>query len=320
MKILVTGGLGFIGKQLVQRLMKENQVIVIDKNTEKDKFKDKFMESNLLMYNLDLSQSPPLEFLRDIDYVFHLATAKDSAGEKVCYLTNVEGTINLLHWLAELSPNLKKFIYIGSLLSYGFGEKKKASSLYGKTKLLAEREIRRFGDRIPYIILRSCRVYGPGDKRGIYLIFKFIKKGFIPVVSKVEERFASLIYIDDIIEAMILAAQSNITNKVYSISDGNVYSWKEVYEAMALALDKEYKKLYKITIPQKLIIKVLPLLRNISKLLGASLEGQSLEELSSKYWTCDPSDFFEDTGFKPKIFLREGMQRTGEWLKNQDLL
>jgi nucleoside-diphosphate-sugar epimerase len=308
-KVLVSGGAGFIGKRLVLRLLEEgNQVIVIDKNTDIG-----ICNKNISIYNLDISLSPNLSFLKDIDYVFHLAAAKDSAGEQACYDTNVKGTDNLIFWLKRLSPNIIKFIYIGTLQSEGF-DKKSPSSLYGKTKLLAEEIIRKNSEDIPYVVIRSPRVYGPRDKRGIFIIFKCMKKGFVPIISDIEKRKASLIYIDDIIEAMFCAAESAITNKCYYISDGNIYSWKEIYEIMALALNKKYEGLLKIRMPQKVIKISIPLIRMFGKILNSSIEAQSLSAIDSKDWTCSPGEFFKDMGWKPRYFLTEGMKNTVNWL------
>jgi len=309
-KILVTGGKGFLGSRLVVRLSKENaQVIVVDKAVFKTSLK------NVTFYKLDISEMPPLPFLENIDYVFHLAAAKDSAGEKACYATNVKGTENILYWLGKLSPNLKKFVYIGSLLSEGF-RNKGAASLYGKTKLLAEGVIENNPFGIPYLILRTARIYGPGDKRGFFSILKFMQKGIMPLVSNMEERFASLIYIDDAIDAMIISAESDIKNRIYYLSDGNMYAWQAIYEIMASSLGKDYNKLFKIVMPAKVIEVFSPFIRKIGKLINPSLEGHSLNELGSKQWVCDPSSFLRDTGFRPKHSLREGMKKTVEWFLN----
>lgn len=308
-KILVTGGAGFIGKKLVLSLFEEgNQIIIIDKNNNVG-----ISDKNITIYNLNLSSSWDLSFLRDIDYVFHLAVAKDSAGEQACYDTNVKGTDNLIFWLKRKSPNITKFIYIGSLQSEGF-DKKCPSSLYGKTKLLAEGIIRKNSEDIPYVIIRSPRVYGPGDKRGIFIIFKCMKKGFVPIIADIEKRKASLIYIDDIIEAMICAAESGVINKSYYISDGKIYSWKEIYENMALALNKKYEGLLKIRMPQKVIKISIPFIRMLGKVLNSSIEAQSLSALDSKDWTCSPDDFFKDMDWRPRYSLVEGMKNTVNWL------
>ena len=125
MKAIVTGGAGFIGSHMVDRLVDEGiEVTVIDNlangrldNLEHHKGKIKFIQADIGNYENDLSKH-----FQDVDYVFHYAALADivpSINEPMQYhKANVDGTINILQ-AAKKSKNLKKFVYAASSSCYG---------------------------------------------------------------------------------------------------------------------------------------------------------------------------------------------------------
>ena len=123
MKVLVTGGAGFIGSHLVDELvLKKYEVIVLDdlstgniKNLQKVKNKIKFVKCDLLK-NKNLSQ-----FINNVDYVFHLAglskVNESIKNPQKYYKANVISTLNILNSIQ--GNNLKKFVYSASASCYG---------------------------------------------------------------------------------------------------------------------------------------------------------------------------------------------------------
>jgi nucleoside-diphosphate-sugar epimerase len=262
----------------------------------------------------------------DFDYVYHLAAERDSAGDRRCYETNVTGTRNLLDAIAEKKIKIRKFVHVSSLGAAGFsrnGRPKKEGdplepvSFYGKTKLEAEREVAGCRSVFPYLILRPCKIYGPGDRR-ILLHFKFVKYGLVPDLG-LRIRFMSLCYISDFVEAMILAAESSKKDEIYFVSDGHTYSWEEFYKTIARVLNRRMRSIF---IPEAATILFTPWLKLLARLPQKfiPLEPTTLNEIKSKSWTCDPSKFFRDFNFKPSMDLERGMEHTAEWFKRNRLI
>ncbi len=325
MKTLVTGGTGFTGTHLVQRLSREgHEVVVLSRNKEAKKG---LPEKGVSLWVGDLREKDSLRGLpADLDYVFHCAAERDSAGERLCHATNVEGTRNLLSVILEQKVKLKKFIYVSSLGAAGFGKDRTPKteedppepvSFYGRTKLEAEQEVIRHREELPYIILRPCKIYGPGDKR-ILLHFKFVKYGLVPDLG-LTKRFMSLCYIDDFVEAALLAAKGDRVHEIYFVSDGNLYSWQTFYETIARALDK---KLRTIWVPEALMAAVTPLLRLVARSPQRliPIEPTTLNEIKSRCWSCDPSKFFGHFGFRPRVDIETGLKKTGEWFRKNHFI
>ncbi len=325
MKTLVTGGTGFAGSHLVARLSREgHEVVVLSRNKEGAKG---LSQKGVRVWVGDLREKDSLEGIpRDLDYVFHLAAERDSAGERSCHATNVEGTKNLLALILEKNIRLKKFVYVSSLGAAGFGKgdrpKKEEDppepvSFYGRTKLKAEQEVIRHKERLPYLILRPCKIYGPGDKR-ILLHFKFVKYGLVPDLG-LKTRFMSLCYVDDFVEAALLAAASDRVHEIYFVSDGNLYSWQIFYQTIARVLKRKMRTIW---VPEALMAAWTPLLRWVARWPRRfiPIEPTTLNEIKSRSWSCDPSKFFEHFGYRPRVDIETGLKNTGEWFVKNHFL
>jgi len=323
MKALVTGGTGFAGSHLVRRLAQEgHEVVVLSRNREAQKG---LPEKGASLWTGDLRKKESLAGLPpDLDYVFHCAAERDSAGPRSCRATNVEGTKNLLSVIFEKGVRLKKFIHVSSLGAVGFGREGRPKreedpaepvSFYGRTKWEAEQEVVRHKEKLPYVILRPCKIYGPGDKR-ILLHFKFVKHGLVPDLG-LAKRFMSLCYVDDFVEAALLAAQGERTRETYFVSDGNLYSWQTFYETIARVLGMQLRT---VRVPEALVAAVTPLLALAARGRLVPIEPTTLSEIKSTCWSCDSSKFFSHFGFRPGVDIATGLKNTGDWFRKKHFL
>ncbi len=325
MKVLVTGGTGFVGSHLVERLaMLGYEVTALIRKPGSDQL---FMGKGINTYLGDLrNKDSLLNIPGRLDYVFHLAATRDSAGKVDCFNTNVTGTKNLLDVLCEKRIKLKKFIHVSSLGAAGFGKLGRPTkeddtlnpcSYYGETKMLAEKEVIKKSKDIPFVILRPCKIYGPGDKK-ILLHFKLVKYGLVPDLG-LKTRFMSLCYVDDFVESMILASKSPITGEIYFFSDKKIYSWEQFYGTIAAVLHKKLRTIY---IPQAVMNGFLPLLRIIAclPLPFVSIEPTTVKEVESRDWTCDPSKFFSGFSYSPRVGIEAGLKYTAKWFVDNNLI
>ena len=175
MNILVTGGLGFIGKNLVRKLMEENDVTVVDI----DKTRNEDFGPKVKIYNEDIRDTKFMESIakENFDEVYHLA-AKISVPESFkkpqeYYSTNVVGTANVFDVFRD-----SKILYVSSAAVYGsdvsIPVKEDASlkpeSIYGISKMFSEMSSKMYKDLYDakITVARCFNIYGPGQAYSEY--------------------------------------------------------------------------------------------------------------------------------------------------------
>ncbi|MCM3269662.1 NAD-dependent epimerase/dehydratase family protein [Paenibacillus elgii] len=236
MKILVTGGAGFIGSHLVDRYVDNgHEVIVLDDLSTGNK---DYRNPNAEYILLSLSD-PRLEaILCDMrpDLInHHAAQANVRVSVKQPYMDiemNVTNTVRLLR--AAASAKVKKIIFASSGGAiYGDKPRKAISefysckpiSPYGINKLAAEQYVRMYSDICGYqwIILRYSNVYGPrqnplGESGIVSIIMDQLRRGERPVIFGDGEQVRDYIHVDDIVEANMLFLQPDrIVNEIFNV-------------------------------------------------------------------------------------------------------
>jgi nucleoside-diphosphate-sugar epimerase len=241
-RALVTGGAGFIGSHLADRLISEGfEVNVLDDFSTGclENIKDYL---NCLRFRLirgDVRRKGVVrEALRDVDYVFHLAAIASvplsMSKPKLVNEVNVSGTLNLL-W-ESLRFNVKRFIFTSSCAVYGepaympIDEEHPINpvSPYAASKISAEHYCKAFHKAygLETVILRLFNVYGPRQERSPYsgVIAKFIdalKSGRVPTIFGDGEQTRDFIYVDDVVDALILASRrSECAGMTFNIGSG----------------------------------------------------------------------------------------------------
>ncbi len=319
MKALVTGANGFIGSHLAEKLFKMGyDVSCLVRNTSDLKWLEG-LDIKLIKGNCSDEDSLK-NCMKNYDYIFHLAGLTKTNCKDDFYSVNTKGTEDIVKSVAKNNPNVQRFVYLSSLSAFGpklnvnvSGEKQNPQPVsdYGKSKLKGEEAILKYGDKIPVTILRPAAVYGPRDK-DFFLIFKFIKKGIMPYWG---DGRISLIYIDDLIDAILLSAKTeSAVGETYPLSDGITYSNNEVIKEISSALDI---KVFKIQLPRSVLPTIGFFAERISKIMGTSsmINSDKVKELKYTDWICDITKATDNLGFKPKIGLKEGIQWTVNWYR-----
>ena len=236
MRITVTGGAGFIGSHLVDRLIEDGHTVqVIDNLYTGNK---EFVHSKAQFVELDIRDPKLYSVLEEFrpDYIFHEAAQTEvstSMSDPMldCDI-NLMGLINLLN--AAVKLNIKKFLMPSSAAVYGnldtlplnedmIGN---PSSFYGLTKLTAEHYLRIYHEAfgLPYLCYRYSNVFGPrqgnGGEGGVISIFaKAIVQGSPIIIYGDGKQTRDFIYVDDVVEANILGMQHQVTG-IYNVSTG----------------------------------------------------------------------------------------------------
>jgi nucleoside-diphosphate-sugar epimerase/SAM-dependent methyltransferase len=218
MKVLITGGTGFIGSRLALRCLKRgDQVVVLgQENTDAEKQNSKIIEDRgaSVVFGSVTDKDLLAGLIEGIDIVFHLAAAQHEANisDQVFHEVNVTGTRNLLE--ASIKAEIKRFVHGSTIGVYGTpnGEVNEFSSchpdnIYGKTKLEGEKVALSYEEQIPLVVIRISETYGPGDRRLLKLFRAIHKKTFLKIGPG--KNLHQLIYIDDLIEGLLSASESD---------------------------------------------------------------------------------------------------------------
>jgi UDP-glucose 4-epimerase len=247
--ILVTGGAGFVGSHIVDRLSPDNKVIVLDNlftgllsNLEKSKERISFVKGDILDKKL------VKDIVANVDFVFHLAAHVGNIRSlEDPYLdmdVNIKGMLNLLE--ACRTTNIKRLIYSSSAAI--FGEAKylpidenhplMPESPYAVSKLAAEKYAFAFYTvyGIPTTCIRYFNIYGPrqGSSEYANVISIFLnrtKKGEPLTIFGDGEQTRDFVFVDDIVNANLLAAtKPTAVGEIFNIATGEATSVNRIAE------------------------------------------------------------------------------------------
>tara|TARA_B100000963_G_scaffold361888_1_gene400575 strand:+ start:3677 stop:4666 length:990 start_codon:yes stop_codon:yes gene_type:complete len=241
MKVLITGGAGFIGSHLVDFLVKKKhikKVIVIDniKDGSLKNLKNSSKSKKFSFYKKDIRNFKKIKnIFKGVDVVFHLAALSDvvpSIEEPIEYLdTNIMGTVNVLE--AMRKNHVKKIIYAASSSCYGIpkkyptNENSKINPLYpyAFSKNIGEQTIQHWSKtyKIDFVSLRLFNVYGTrsrtnsayGAALGVFLKQKLSNHPFTIIGDGSQKR--DFIYISDVVNAFYLSLKKNIKNVILNV-------------------------------------------------------------------------------------------------------
>ncbi|MBQ2612527.1 MAG: NAD-dependent epimerase/dehydratase family protein [Methanobrevibacter sp.] len=261
-KILITGGLGFIGSYIADELIDENEVLIIDnKSTGKVENLQNINHENLTLIEKDLNDADLDDILTDVDYVFHLAAMASVPlsieNPSECIENNMDATIKLIN--ACKNNNVKKIIFSSSSSVYGDNtniplkesEYPLPKSPYAASKASGELFLKTYYEAygLNYISLRYFNVFGPKqDKNSQYaaVIPNFITallEGEQPIIYGDGEQTRDFIYIRDVVNANIKAAESDY-NGIINVASGKKTTINELYKIISETLGSNIEPKY----------------------------------------------------------------------------
>jgi len=250
----VTGGAGFIGSHLVDRLLADGHSVVVLDNYSSGHPKNlrhQIDNSRLAVHEVDIAEAGRInEFFEGVDWVFHLAALADivpSIERPLDYhRANVDGTIAVLE--AARAAGVKRFIYAASSSCYGLATQFptpetapiKTEYPYALTKYLAECYVMHWSQvyKLPCVSLRLINVYGPrarttgayGAVFGVFLAQKLAGKPFTIVGDGGQTR--DFTFVSDVAEAFAKTAESDITGDIFNVGSGGTYSINKLIELL----------------------------------------------------------------------------------------
>ncbi|MBI3553547.1 MAG: SDR family oxidoreductase [Elusimicrobia bacterium] len=251
---VVTGGAGFIGSHLVERLLNEgHRVTVIDNFSTGRPENLAHLGKNpaLKLVQADIAEHAKMAPLfKGAQWVFHLAALADivpSIERPTDYFrANVVGTESVLE--AARAANAQRFIYAASSSCYGIPDRFPTSETadirpqypYALTKRLGEELVLHWGQvyGMPVVSTRFFNVYGPRSRTsgtygavfGVFLAQKLAGSPYTVVGDGKQTR--DFTYVSDVADALVTAAASNASGEIFNVGSGNTYSVNRLVELL----------------------------------------------------------------------------------------
>lgn len=329
MKTIITGGTGFIGSRLALKCLEKGYKVDVvgQTNTPAEEANKLLIESKgALVYHASMTDKETINKIvsKDTDLIFHLAAAQHEMNipDQKFWDVNVEGTRNILD--AAINANVRRFVHGSTIGVYGIlngfideDSPCKPDNIYGVTKLAGEQLVLSYKEKLPVTVVRIPETYGPGDRR-LLKLFKAIDKQVFVIIGN-GKNLHSLIYVDDLVEGLLLAATcESALGKVFLLSGEKAISTHEMVSIIANNLGKKPPKM-------KLPLAPIWLAATITESLLRPLKIQPpihrrRIDFFKKSFSLSHKKAKEVIGFNPKVDFQLGTLETSKWYKENKLI
>jgi nucleoside-diphosphate-sugar epimerase len=299
MKVLVTGGAGFIGSHLVRKLLDQGDRVVVIDNMSVGSLKNLPVHNNLGVITADILDYTGYLY-KGVDVVYHLAgqTRPQTSiqNPEDTNAVNVGGTLKVL--MNCQKHNVKRIVFVSTTGLYGDQEQlptpetaiPNPMSPYALSKLIGEQYCQLFETmyRLQFNVCRPFNVYGSRQSpRGAYAsaVSSFIKclhEDKTPFITGDGTQSRDFVYVEDVVDQLILMATSEIHSEVFNAGSGESTSINDIYEIIA-------------------------------KIMGKGIKPNHVEPVFEPKLTLgDITKAERLLGWKPKVSLEEGLRLTIE--------
>lgn len=327
MKVLVTGGSGFLGSHVAEQLSAAgHSVIALVRKSSNRKFLSTL--PNLTFAEGSVEDRASVDrAVADVDAIVHSAGLVKARTEEEFFECNTRGTVNLLEAAHAHAPRLSRFVHISSLEACGPSldgrpvpfDQERPVTAYGRSKLAAEKEVLARKEKLPVVILRPAAIYGPRDVE-ILEAFKAARKRQYPVIGN-GSMLGCYTYGPDCARACLRAIDASIpSGRIYFVDDGEPLPMARamgqvLHEALGTA------PLFRIGVPFPLLQLASYGVEAYGKVRGkAVMLTREKVKMLSHHWVCESQKTREDLAWTPEVSFAEGVRRTAQWYQDNGWL
>ena len=327
MKIFVTGGNGFLGRNLILELQKRgDSVIVLALPAEDTTWLEK---RGVKVLRGDLRNSDVLaKGMYNVDVVFHLAAMMGAwRPMQVYYAVNVTGTENVCR--TALANGVRRIIHVSSAMVYNMAsgrpitEKDRLDPLdepYSMTKALGDRLVQRMivEDHLPAVIIRPSTIFGTKDPLNFGRIADRISAGKAIIIGS-GENTVPFVYVTDVVRGLLLAMDHpDAEGQIYNIGNDKALNQKELFSAIAQDIGAMQPRTH---VPYYPLYLAAYAAERLSTLSGCRIP-PFVTRHGVKLYGADNllsiAKARRDLGYEPQVSIREGIQRAAVWYLLQD--
>lgn len=324
MRILVTGGNGFIGSHVVEQLLAQgHELRLFLRRTSKTEFLAGI--DGWERVDGDLRDEASLaRGVAGVDAVVHLGGVTTARTEAEFMAVNGGGTAALVR--AARAAGVRRFVYVSSLAAGGPSadgrpvgpDAVRPLSAYGRSKAAGERAVLCHQDGMSVAVVRPGAVYGPRD-RAFLPLYRIAKLGFFPLLGD-GENLVSFLHVEDAAAAIVSAVQPSApSGSIYTACDGKPHSWRELVDAFAKAVGRQ-PRLVRTPVLLYLAAGYAGGLASALLRRPLPLNPDQVAQMRQRYWVCDNECISRELGWQPRVGIEEGMARTVRWYQERGWL
>jgi len=328
MRILITGGTGFIGRRLAEHVAADGHSLTALVRSASGS--DHLVRLGARVVIGDVTSGSGLgEALRDVDCVLHLAGVVKAFSGAGYAQVNVAGTRRLCAVAIGSSPP-PRMVLCSSLAAAGPSRPGRPHreedspapvSHYGRSKLAGEEALRTFSSALSAAIVRPPIVYGPGDREFLPVMSSMVRRRVVLSVGNGPHLY-SLIHVDDLCRALLAVAQHgdrlssrHETAGLYYVSDGREYRLEAIAEALADALATRKPVRVAVPVSAARFVAAGTALVTRARNRPTMLNPDKIREARCPACTCSPQRIARELGYKPSVDLVTGLAGTLQPMK-----
>lgn len=328
MKVLLTGGSGFLGSYVAEQLAGEGHVVRALVRPKSDRaVLGKLPRTEFAPGAIEDPKSlgPAVD---GVDAIVHVAGIVKARKPLDFFEVNTQGTKNLLE-AALARGGIKRFVYVSSLAAFGPSTdgsplredaEPRPVTQYGRSKLEAERAVMAAADRIPVAVIRPPMIYGPRDRETL-AFFTSVRNGVLPMTGDGSNTL-SVVYVADCAAAIVraLGTDGAPSGRAYFVDDGAVYVWRDALAEIESAMGK--RALVRFGMPLGVVKVAAAATQLWGKVTNTAqmLTLDKVNELTQPHWVCSGAGARRDLGWEPRVQWSRGVQEAVKWYRAEGWL